>query len=157
GVDPASIVGKVLTRIRSSPTHPAVTLDFADRTTYQVRVDGYDPAHRGVPKSLETNALLARLCAPAGVHAHVRLTVARSTFVKLKDTAHARAPASGAESRWGVEHLALAIQFEEQPGWHCVWATMAEYEGEFGPCKFRSFDDVYLDKIQRAPAPAPAP
>jgi hypothetical protein len=41
----------------------------------------------------------------------------------------------------------LALKFAEEPGWHCVWATMAEYDGDFGPCTFRSFEDVYLAEL----------
>jgi len=149
GVDPSCIIGKVLTRIRRSPAHPAVTLDFADSTTYQVRVDGYDPVHRGIPKELETNSLLRPLFKPPGGQIDVHLTIANCRLVKLKDTAHERSETS--ESRWNVEHLALAMKFEEEEGWHCVWATMAEYAGEYGPCTFRSFDDVYLDQMQRSP------
>ncbi|KAA1476097.1 hypothetical protein DENSPDRAFT_756023, partial [Dentipellis sp. KUC8613] len=146
GVDPARLVGKVLTRIRRSPVHPSVTLDFADHTTFQVRVDGYDPAHRGVPKELETNAALHALV-PGAAPRDVRLTVTHARLVGVRDTAHdLRAASAG---RWIVEHLALALRFAEPEadGWHCVWATMAEYDGRFGPCLFRSFDDVYLDEI----------
>ncbi|THH19953.1 hypothetical protein EW146_g1301 [Bondarzewia mesenterica] len=149
GVDPSSIIGKVLRHIRRSPAHPAVTLDFTDNTTYQIRVDGYDPVHRGVPKALEMNSLLDSLFKPPDGRKQVNLTIANCRFIKLKDTAHEWSEA--AESRWNVEHLALAIKFKEEGGWHCVWATMAEYDGEFGPCKFRSFEDVYLDQIQRSP------
>ncbi|KAI0305763.1 hypothetical protein B0F90DRAFT_1924125 [Multifurca ochricompacta] len=127
GVDPDQIVGKVLVRIRRSPTHPAVTLHFADHTTYQVRVDGYDPIHRGIPKELEMNSVLTPLFKPPA------------------DTAHEWSET--AESRWNVEHLALALKFAEVPAWHCVWATMAEYDGNFGPCTFRSFEDVYLAEL----------
>ncbi|KAI0266810.1 hypothetical protein BC834DRAFT_873626 [Gloeopeniophorella convolvens] len=146
GVDPDDIVGKVLVRIRRSPTHPAVTLHFADNTTYQVRVDGYDPVHRGIPKELEMNSLLVPLFKPPSGQVDVRLTVTHARMVKLKDTAHEWSERS--ESRWNVEHLALALKFAEEPGWHCVWATMAEYDGDFGPCTFRSFEDVYLAELQ---------
>ena len=149
GVDPHCIIGKVLIRVRRSPVHPAVTLDFADKTTFQIRVDGYDPVHRGIPKELEVNSLLDTLFKPPGGQINVRLTIANCRFVQLKDIAHERKDTT--ESRWNVEHLALAIKFEEEAGWHCVWATMAEYDGQYGPCTFRSFDDVYLDQIQRAP------
>ncbi|KAI0320915.1 hypothetical protein OF83DRAFT_466371 [Amylostereum chailletii] len=149
GVDPADIVGKVITRIRPSLTHPAVTLDFDDNSTYQVRVDGYDPVYRGIPKALEMNTLLRPLFQPTHGMSQVHLTVADCRLVSLKDVAHQRN--DGGESRWSVEHLALAFKFEEQPGWHCCWAIMTEYDGENGPCTFRSFDDVYLDQMPRSP------
>ena len=63
GVDPSEMVGKVLTSIRRSAAHPALTLHFADRTAYQVRIDGYSPAHPGVPKQLEINMDLETLLA----------------------------------------------------------------------------------------------
>lgn len=146
GIDPDQIVGKVLLHIRQSPTHPAVTLRFADNTTYQVRVDGYDPVYRGIPKELETNSLLLPLFKPPRGQIDVRLTVAHARMIKLKDTAHEWSQTR--ESRWNVEHVALALKFAEEPGWHCVWATMAEYDGDFGPCTFRNFEDVYLAEMQ---------
>ena len=149
GVDPDQIVGKVLIRIRRSLTHPAVTLHFADNTIYQVRVDGYDPIHRGIPKELEMNSVLVPLFKPPGGQIDVHLTVTHARLVKLKDTAHEWSETR--ESRWNVEHLALALKFAEEPGWHCVWATMAEYDGDFGPCTFRSFEDVYLAELDASP------
>ncbi|KAH9002086.1 hypothetical protein EDB86DRAFT_363079 [Lactarius hatsudake] len=149
GVDPDQIVGKVLIRIRRSPTHPAVTLHFADNTIYQVRVDGYDPVHRGIPKELEMNSVLVPLFKPPGGQITVHLTVIHARMVKLKDTAHEWSETI--DSRWNVEHLALALKFAEVPGWHCVWATMAEYDGDFGPCTFRSFEDVYLAELDSSP------
>ncbi|KAI9442215.1 hypothetical protein H4582DRAFT_1264256 [Lactarius indigo] len=149
GVDPDQIVGKVLIRIRRSPTHPAVTLHFADNTIYQVRVDGYDPVHRGIPKELEMNSVLVPLFKPPGGQISVHLTVIHARLVKLKDTAHEWSETI--DSRWNVEHLALALKFAEVPGWHCVWATMAEYDGDFGPCTFRSFEDVYLAELDSSP------
>ena len=149
GVDPDQIVGKVLIRIRRSLTHPAVTLHFADNTIYQVRVDGYDPVHRGIPKELEMNSVLVPLFKPPGGQISVHLTITHARFVQLKDTAYEWSETR--ESRWNVEHLALALKFAEEPGWHCVWATMAEYDGDFGPCTFRSFEDVYLAELDSSP------
>lgn len=145
GVDPDQIVGKVLIHIRRSPTHPAVTLHFADKTVYQVRVDGYDPVHRGIPKELEMNTILLPLFRPPGGQIDVHLTVTHARLVRLKDTAHEWSET--AKSKWKVEHVALALKFAEEPGWHCVWATKAEYDGDFGPCTFRNFDDVYLAEL----------
>ena len=155
GVDPDQIVGKVLVRIRRSPTHPAVTLHFADNTTYQIRVDGYDPVHRGIPKELEMNSVLLPLFKPPGGQIDVHLTVTHARMVELKDTAHQWSDTT--QSRWNVEHVAFALKFAEEPGWHCVWATMAEYDGEFGPCTFRSFDDVYLAALPPSPRKRKSP
>ncbi|KAI0051829.1 hypothetical protein FA95DRAFT_1554078 [Auriscalpium vulgare] len=146
GVDPSQLIGKTLTRVRCSRDHPSVTLYFADKTVYQVRVDGYDPVHRGVPKELETNSMGGPVFRPQGGEAELNHTVAQCRFVKLRDTAYEWSET--ADSRWNVEHLALAMNFEEDPGWRCVWATMAEYDGRFGRCTFRSFDDVYLDEVR---------
>jgi hypothetical protein len=155
GVDPDRIVGKVLVHIRRSPAHPAVTLHFADRSSYQIRIDGYDPVHRGIPKELEMNSVLVPLFKPPGGQIDVHFTVTHARMVELKDTAYERSHT--AESRWNVGHIALALKFAEVPGWHCVWATMAEYDGEFGPCTFRSFDDVYLAELHPSPRKRKAP
>jgi hypothetical protein len=95
------------------------------------------------------NSVLAPLFKPPGGQIDVQLTVTHARLVKLKDTAHEWSETG--ESRWNVEHLALALKFVEEPGWHCVWATMAEYDGDFGPCTFRSFDDVYLAELHSSP------
>lgn len=49
-IPPSSIIGKVLVRIRPSPTHPSVNLDFEDETTFQIRVDGYNLVHSTYPQ-----------------------------------------------------------------------------------------------------------
>ncbi|EIM79179.1 uncharacterized protein STEHIDRAFT_106408 [Stereum hirsutum FP-91666 SS1] len=154
GVPPASIIGKVLVRIRPSPTHPSVNLDFEDETTFQIRVDGYNPVH-SIPKTLETNDLLRPLFHPyplpaAGQGLDVRLTVVDCRFIKMKETAYERSDTCDHE--WEVQHLALAIKFEERDGWHCCWATCGVYDKrDYGPCLFRSFDDVYLQQVQKSP------
>jgi len=117
--------------------------------TSDVRVDGYDPVHRGIPKELETNSVLLPLFNPPAGQIDVHLTVTHARMVLLKDTAHQWS--ENAESRWNVEHAAFALKFAEEPGWYCVWATMAEYDGDFGPCTFRSFDDVYLAELRPSP------
>ena len=45
GADPSILTGKVLTKIHRSARHPSMQLHFSDDTTYQILVDGYDPAH----------------------------------------------------------------------------------------------------------------
>lgn len=142
GIDPGSLIGKVIRRIRPSPSHPAVTLQTNDDMTYQVRVDGYDPTHPGIPKSIEMNAVLSSLTQPSSNSDTHHLTVLDCRHISLKDTAF-----DGDGKRWTVEHLAIAFKFEEVRGWACCWATMAEYEGGGGPCTFRSFEDVYLEEM----------
>lgn len=84
GIDPTELIGKVLTRIRRSSTHPNLTLDFADKTSYQIRVDGYDPIHRGVPKELEISPSFGDILGPGDVG---QLTIANCTLVKMTDKA----------------------------------------------------------------------
>ena len=91
------------------------------------------------------NSVLLPLFKPPGGQIDVHLTVTHARFVQLKDTAHEWSET--AESRWNVEHAALALKFADVHEWHCVWATMAEYDGDFGPCTFRNFDDVYLAEL----------
>lgn len=152
GVPPSSIIGKVLVSIRPSQTHPSVTLDFEDKTSYQIRVDGYNPIH-SIPKTIETNDLFRPLfhpypLPPAGQGLSVRLTVADCRFIKMKETAYERS--EKADHEWEVHHLALAIKFEERDGWHCCWATCGVYDTrDYGPCVFRSFDDVYLQQVKK--------
>ncbi|CAL1707618.1 unnamed protein product [Somion occarium] len=55
GILPHEMVGKRLIRVTRSATHPVVTLYFADETSYQVRIDGYNPGHPGLPKAIETD------------------------------------------------------------------------------------------------------
>ena len=61
GVNPSSLVGKVLQRIVRSPRHPTITLHFADSTVFQIQVDGYhpNPYLQGVPKVSRTTRDLA--------------------------------------------------------------------------------------------------
>jgi hypothetical protein len=84
GVDPSELVGKVLTRVRQSANHPNLTLDFADKTSYQIRVDGYDPVHRGVPKELEVSPSLHDILSPGDIG---RLTITNCAMVKMTDKA----------------------------------------------------------------------
>jgi hypothetical protein len=111
--------------------------------------------HRGIPKELEMNSVLLPLFKPPGGQIDVHLTVTHARMVELKDTAYEWS--DKAESRWNVEHVALALKFAEEPAWHCVWATMAEYDGEYGPCTFRSFDDVYIAELHPSPRKRKSP
>lgn len=148
GIDPSHIIGKVLTRIRRSPHHPTLTLDFADNTTFQVLVDGYDPVHRGIPKTLEMNSSLDPIFNPPEGQASVDLVVSDCASIKLTDKAFER---RNTENRWDQNHLGIAFKFGDEKRWHCVWATLSEYDEKMGSCTFRSYDDVYLDRLNRSP------
>ncbi|KAH9858703.1 hypothetical protein C2E23DRAFT_694812, partial [Lenzites betulinus] len=165
GIDPAQLTGKTLTCVRRSRAHPSITLHFDDGASFQVRVVGYDPQFRGVPKKLESDS--AVLNPPSGV-ADVRLTVKHAAMITLADKAFQVQPGgssgsgtpgggkSAHETRWTQKHAAFAIKFDEQPGWHCMWATLAEYDlEERDVCVFRNFADVYVDSLH-PPTPGPA-
>ncbi|KAI0032479.1 hypothetical protein K488DRAFT_49831, partial [Vararia minispora EC-137] len=147
-IDPASLIGTTIVRVRRSPTHPTTSLVLSDGRTFQVRVHGYSPAHAALPRTLETSGALfsATPASPSG--RAVRLTVRDARLVALKDTALARSVGSAEERRWSVEHLALAVRFEEEDGWQCVWAAVEEY-GERGACVYRTYDDVYVQEVRR--------
>ncbi|KAI8993006.1 hypothetical protein BD414DRAFT_514071 [Trametes punicea] len=152
GVDLNTLVGRTLTRVRRSRTHPSLTLHFADGGAVQVRVVGYDPHFRGIPKMLESDS---HILGPASGSADVKLTVKNATMITLADKAFqvhtgAQGARSGAarESRWTQKHAAFAIKFVEEAGWHCIWATLAEYdEKDSNTCVFRNFADVYIDTL----------
>lgn len=146
GVEPNVLVGKVLTKVHRSPTHPNITLDFADNTSYQILVDGYSPRYRGVPKTLETDAALQPLFDPPQGHASVDLLVTDCTIIRMSDRAFER---KDGEQRWDQDHSAVAFKFGGENRWHCVWATLEEFDGQL--CTFRSFDDVYLEPLVRTP------
>ncbi|RPD59823.1 hypothetical protein L227DRAFT_468960, partial [Lentinus tigrinus ALCF2SS1-6] len=173
GVDPSALIGKRLTRVRRSRTHPCITLHCADGSAFQVLVVGYDPQHRGVPKVLETDShVLNPRGAAESAHADLRLTISHAASITLSDKAFQARPGPSSdggleglglglpkvrtqrEDRWTQRHAAFALKFEEEQGWHCVWATMAEYdEQDREQCVFRNYADVYLDRLQ-APAPS---
>jgi hypothetical protein len=150
GIDPATLVGKVLTGIRKSPVHPSLTLDFADNTTIQVVVDGYDPhpGFRGLPKQLETNAVSDPIFNPPTGHLVTELTIRDCAFVTLSDRAF-DLKQRGAE--WDQNHQGIAFKFSGQKSWHCIWATLAEHDENHGSCIFRSYNDVYLRNLHRHP------
>ncbi|KAI0775731.1 hypothetical protein BD413DRAFT_531060 [Trametes elegans] len=152
GIDLSMLTGKVLTCVRRSRAHPSLTLHFADGESYQVRVVGYDPHFRGVPKKLESDSPVLN---PVSGAVDVELTVKHAAMVTLADKAFqvqsGPSPVKGQrsrESRWTQRHAAFAVKFVEQTGWHCVWATLAEYdEKDREMCVFRNFADVYVDSL----------
>ncbi|KAI0663498.1 hypothetical protein C8Q70DRAFT_950301 [Cubamyces menziesii] len=155
GIDPATLIGRTLTRVHRSRAHPSLTLHFADGGAVQVRVVGYDPQFRGVPKTLESDSHVLN---PASGATDVRLTVKHAAMITLADKAfQVQGTIQGAgkpprESRWTQKHAAFAVKFVEEGGWHCIWATLAEYdEKNKETCVFRNFADVYVDSLQSAP------
>ncbi|KAF8135679.1 hypothetical protein EV363DRAFT_1321294 [Boletus edulis] len=146
GIDPSIIVGKVLTKIHRSSTHPSMQLHFSDHTTYRILVDGYDPVHRGLPKELEMNPILASLLDAADGQLNLAYTIEDCVLITLTDKAF---DAKQKAQRWDQNHTGVAFKFREDRSWHCVWATLTDHEG--GQCVFRSYDDVYLDRLQRSP------
>ncbi|KIY74387.1 hypothetical protein CYLTODRAFT_406015 [Cylindrobasidium torrendii FP15055 ss-10] len=114
--DPRALVGKVLTSVYRSPTHPALTLNFDDNTSYQasnrhrlhetthipsssysqplatpaVLVDGYHPTQPGVPKAIHCDpnfqAILDQ-CKKEGSEGHIALTIVDCAIITLSDKA----------------------------------------------------------------------
>ena len=128
-------------------------MDFADGTTFQVLIDGYNPVYPGVPKTLEMDATLDRIFNPPDGQLSVKLTIADCAAITLMDKAHdTRAELQGTRNEhWDQHHRGVAFKFLEENGtWHCVWATLAEFDGENGDCVFRSFDDVYIERLERS-------
>lgn len=110
GVAPSEMVGKVLTSIRASRMHPTITLHFADRSSFQVRVDGYDPTHPGVPKTIETNPELAPFLAAEG-KPDLSYTIANAAVITMTDKAFEKG--GKRESSWDQRHAGLAFKFKE--------------------------------------------
>lgn len=112
GVSPTEIIGKVLVRVQRSGTHPAVTFYFADHSIYQVRVDGYDPVHPGVPKEIETDpGFESTVYNGENGRSDLRYTIKNAVFTTLKDRGFHRR--NGAEEDWIQGHTAVAFCFEE--------------------------------------------
>lgn len=121
-------------------------LRFADKTSIQILVDGYDPVHRGLPKTLEMDPILESLLDAADGQLDLDRTIHHCALVTLTDKAF---EAGQKEQRWDQNHIGVAFKFSEDQVWHCVWATLTDYK--HGACIFRSYDDVYLDQLQRSP------
>ncbi len=158
-VDPQTLVGKTLTGVRRSSNHPTLTLDFSDHTTYQILVDGYNPLFPGVPKELEWDELFEKILAEG---TSLALTVTDCALVTLSDRAFERRQKSdisdrlsSEDLRWDQNHLGVAFKFSEPvPRWHCVWAMLEDRDKVEGSCIFRSYEDVYLQPLQRSPKKA---
>ncbi|KAJ7497539.1 hypothetical protein FB451DRAFT_1019319 [Mycena latifolia] len=149
GINPSDLVGKVLKSVRRSEKHPSLTLAFADGTRVQIMVDGYDPVHKGVPKELEMDPSLNDLFAGDAVD----LTVTDCALITLSDKAFARRPRQ--DDQWDQHHLGVAFKFAggAEP-WHCVWAILQDHDAATGECVLRTYDDVYLEHLQRSPRKA---
>ncbi|KAF9501900.1 hypothetical protein BDN71DRAFT_1438635 [Pleurotus eryngii] len=155
GDNPSEITGKLLKSVRRSSKHPAITMEFSDHTTYQVLVDGYDPQYPGVPKELEMDELFYELLELPNGKLPEPLAIIDCVLVTLTDKAFERKHINDCweakESRWDQNHLGLAFKLaEDTPRWRCVWATMSDYDPASGSAIFRSYDDVYLKKLQRS-------
>jgi len=79
------------------------------------------------------------------------LQVLDCALVTLSDKAFARKYDHDPEElQWDQKHLGVAFKFAvANPKWHCVWAAMEEHDENQGTCVFRSYDDVYLEKLHR--------
>ncbi|KAI0785621.1 hypothetical protein C8Q75DRAFT_882321 [Abortiporus biennis] len=144
GIHPSEMIGKVLKRISRSDKHPTVTLYFTDNTSFQIRVDGYNPMYPGLPKQIETDPALEPIFSRLEDDTDpVAFTISHAVMTTLTDRAFQKGEK---DSHWDQHHSAVAFKFAEEGRWHCVWVTMEEHDGP-GTCIFRSFDDVYLDKL----------
>lgn len=109
GVHPSEMVGKVLKSIKVSKLHPTVTIHFEDRSSFQIRVDGYNPVHPGVPKTIETDPELRPLLAADGP-GDAGYTVAKAAMINITDRAF---KLGKRETTWDQRHAGVAFKFEE--------------------------------------------
>lgn len=109
GIHPSELVGKVLTSIRASKSHPTVTLHFADRSAFQIRVVGYSPTHPGVPKTIEISPELASLLTADGT-ADAGHTVAKAAVINMTDKAFQRGKRA---NTWDQRHVGVAFKFQQ--------------------------------------------
>jgi hypothetical protein len=154
GISPDELVGKTLTQLRHSSRHPVISISFTTPEQYQILVDGYDPHNPGLPKHLELDAMFAPLIAnsqqnPLVILDCAAITLTDKAFQKRRMTPQGQ---SQADLEWDQKHTAIAFKFStpgRTPRWHCIWATREEYDEVTGECIFRSYEDVYVDKVQR--------
>lgn len=100
----------------------------------------------GLPKVLEMDPTLASLLDAADGQLNLAFTIADCVLITLTDKAF---DLKQRVQRWDQNHIGVALKFREDRSWHCVWATLTDHEN--GHCVFRSYDDVYLDQLQRPP------
>ncbi|KAF8575109.1 hypothetical protein K439DRAFT_1370753 [Ramaria rubella] len=154
GVNPSSLIGKVLRRVVRSPRHPTITLQFADSTVFQIHVEGYNPhpALQGIPKELEMDSSLDNIMSACGNgQSSMDLLISDCALVRLTDKAFEK---KTREEKWDQSHLGLAFKFEGDTAWHCVWAAVVEHDTEVGGGEiFRSYEDVYLQPILTPASP----
>ncbi|KAK7687057.1 hypothetical protein QCA50_009557 [Cerrena zonata] len=153
GISPTEMIGRQLKRITRSATHPVITFYFTDDTSFQVRVDGYNPGYPGLPKALETDPELEPIMVDLDNRDTV-YTISQATLITLTDRAFQAGKQGRADSEWKQIHSAIAFKLQEEGRWHCLWATLAEFDA-VGRCIFRSFDDVYLERVERVPQKSP--
>lgn len=112
GISPSEIIGKVLIRIQRSTNHPVVTLYFEDGSMYQIRVDGYDPQHPGLPKQLEIDPNFEEmLFNEDNGRSGLSYTIENAVVTTLKDRAIDRR--NGQDVTWDQLHVAVAFRFQE--------------------------------------------
>ena len=147
GSDPSDLIGRVLTSVKKSPNHPTLTLDFSDNTTFQILVDGYNPHpdYQGISKILEMDYASDAIFNPPGGVLHTDLTIRDCAMIHLSDRAF------DSTQQWDQSHQGIVFKFGGENSWHCVWAALAEYDETDGRCIFRSYNDVYLESLQRSP------
>jgi hypothetical protein len=123
-IEPFTLVGKTLVGIRRSPSHPNVVLSFSDKSSYQIRVDGYSPQFEtGITKEIEFSQRCAEVFPGRGESSKLQLTVDRCAAITMKDKAF---DAREREFTWEQSHQGIAFKFKERDGWYCLWAMLAE-------------------------------
>lgn len=136
-----TVVGKTLVSVRRSLTHPNVVLVFSDKSSFQIRVDGYNPQFPGLQKEIELSDRCAEVFPARGGSSETELTIDRCASVSMRDKSF---DGRGSQTTsWEQSHQGLAFKFQQRNGWHCLWAMLSESEQQ-GQCIFRSFEDVYL-------------
>lgn len=112
GISPCELIGKVLIRLQRSPNHPAITLYFEDESVYQIRVDGYNPQHPGLPKQLEVDPSLEEmLFNKDNGRSGLSYTIENAVVTTLKD--RATDCRNSQDVIWDQFHAAVAFRFQE--------------------------------------------
>ncbi|KAH8828224.1 hypothetical protein DL96DRAFT_1602288 [Flagelloscypha sp. PMI_526] len=151
GINPKALVGKTLRRSKRSSLHPSLILECSNSPQqsgsllYQLRIPGYDPRHRGVPKELLIN--------DSPTDELPNSPIVDCVLIQLSDKAFRRPGSPGSDIEWwNQDHTALALKFEEpHRGWHTVCARLQDHDPALGDCTFRSYTDVYIEELQRSP------